>query len=133
LRARLNDLARRSLKPEDLQRPLRLDAGVGLGEMTFEMLGQLDQLQPMGQGNPVVQFFAQNLSHARPLQRIGAARQHVKMWVTDGAATLEAVWWNGGGQSLPVGKFDLAFVPQINEFNGKRAVQLKMLDWRAAE
>jgi single-stranded-DNA-specific exonuclease len=132
-RARLNDLARRSLRPADLQRPLRLDAGVGLGEMTFEMLGQLDQLQPVGQGNPTVQFFAQNLSHAKPLQRIGAARQHVKMWVTDGTATLEAVWWNGGGQSLPVGKFDLAFAPQINEFNGKRAVQLKMLDWRAAE
>ena len=47
------------------------------------------------------------------------------MWVTDGAATLEAVWWNGGEASLPVGKFDLAFAPQINEFNGRRTVQLK--------
>ena len=43
-----------------------------------------------------------------------------------------AVWWNGGEKSLPVGKFDLAFAPQINEFNGRRAVQLKVLDWRAA-
>jgi hypothetical protein len=40
-----------------------------------------------------------------------------------------AVWWNGGEKSLPVGKFDLAFAPQINEFNGNRTVQLKVLDW----
>ncbi len=33
-RQRLNELARRALKPEDLQPPLRLDAEVGLDEMT---------------------------------------------------------------------------------------------------
>jgi hypothetical protein len=54
------------------------------------------------------------------------------MWVTDGAGTHEAVWWGAGNGSLPVGKFDLAFAPQINQYNGKRAVQLKVLDWRAA-
>ncbi|MGB7767471.1 MAG: single-stranded-DNA-specific exonuclease RecJ [Verrucomicrobiia bacterium] len=132
LRERLNELARRALKPEDLQPPLRLDAEVGLDEMTLEMLGELSRLKPMGQGNPCVQFCARQLTHARPLQRIGADKQHVKLWVTDGAATLEALWWNGGGESLPVGKFDLAFAPQVNQFNGSRSVQLKMLDWRSA-
>jgi single-stranded-DNA-specific exonuclease len=132
LRHRLNELARRSLKPEDLQPPLRMDAEVGLDEITLESIAELDCLKPTGQGNPSVQFFARNLSHQRPLQRIGAEKRHVKMWVTDGLATHEAVWWNGGGASLPVGKFDLAFAPQINQFNGRRAVQLKVLDWRAA-
>jgi single-stranded-DNA-specific exonuclease len=131
LRQRLNELARRALKPEDLQPPLRLDAEVGLDEMTLESLGALAGLKPTGQGNPPVQFCARQLTHQRPLQRIGAEKQHVKMWVTDGVATLEALWWNGGDKSLPVGKFDLAFVPQINEYNGRRTVQLKVLDWRA--
>ncbi len=140
LRQRLNELARRALKPEDLQPPLRLDAEVGLDEITLESLGQLARLKPTGQGNPPVQFCARNLVHQRPLQRIGAGKQHVKMWVTDtpsphggygaaGGAVLEAVWWNGGDKSLPVGKFDMAFAPQVNEFNQKRAVQLKVLDW----
>ena len=61
---------------------------------------------------------------------MGDDKQHVKLWVTDGAVTQEAVWWNGGRQSLPVGAFDLAFAPQVNEFNGRRMVQLKVLDWR---
>jgi single-stranded-DNA-specific exonuclease len=132
LRQRLNELARRSLKPQDLQPLLRLDAEVGLDEINFEMLAELEKLKPTGQGNPAVQFCARNLLHARPLQRIGADKQHVKMWVNDGAATHEAIWWNGGEKSLPVGKFDLAFAPQINQFNGNRSVQLKILDWRTA-
>jgi single-stranded-DNA-specific exonuclease len=132
LRQRLNELARHTLKPEDLQPSLRLDAEVGLDEMTLESLGELARLKPTGQGNPPVQFCARSLTHQRPLQRMGREKQHVKLWVTDGVVTHEAVWWNGGDKSLPVGKFDLAFAPQVNEFNGRRTVQLKVLDWRAA-
>ena len=133
LRQRLNEIARRRLRPEDLQPPLRIDAEVGLDEITLESIAELDRLKPTGQGNPAVQFCARNLSHQRPLQRIGAEKRHVKMWVTDGLATHEAVWWNGGEKSLPVGRFDLAFTPQINEFNGNRTVQLKVLDWQPAQ
>jgi single-stranded-DNA-specific exonuclease len=131
-REKLNNLARRTLKPDDLKPPLRLDAEVGLDEVTFELLAELEKLKPHGQGNPTTQFCARNLSHAKPLQRIGAEKQHVKMRVTDGSATSEAVWWNGGDKSLPVGKFDLAFAPQINEYNGSRTIQLKVLDWQPA-
>ncbi|MGA3267431.1 MAG: single-stranded-DNA-specific exonuclease RecJ [Verrucomicrobiota bacterium] len=132
LRQRLNELARRALKPEDLQPSLRLDAEVGLDEMNLEALTALARLQPSGQGNPHVHFCARHLAHQRPLQRLGAEKQHVKMWVTDAATTLEALWWNAGDKSLPVGKFDLAFAPQINQFNGSRSVQLKVLDWQPA-
>jgi hypothetical protein len=89
-------------------------------------------LKPTGQGNPPLQFCARNLAHKKPLQRIGANKQHVKMWVTDGSVTHEAVWWNAGEGSLPVGKFDLAFAPSLNDYNGRTTVQLKVLDWRAA-
>jgi single-stranded-DNA-specific exonuclease len=133
LRQRLNDLARRTLKPEDLQPPLRLDAEVGLDEITCERLNELGRLRPTGQGNPAAQFFARNLAHQRPLQRIGSEKQHVKMWVTDASATHEAVWWGAGNASLPVGHFDLAFAPQVNQFNHQTRVQLKVLDWKPAQ
>jgi single-stranded-DNA-specific exonuclease len=131
-RVRLNEIARRSLQPEDLQSPLRLDAEVGLDEINLEALAEMDKLKPTGQGNPAVQFSARNLSNAKQLQRMGADKQHVKMWVTDGAVTHEAVWWNAGERPVPDGKFDMAFAPAINEYNGRRTVQLKTLDWRPA-
>jgi single-stranded-DNA-specific exonuclease len=130
-RARLNELARRALKPEELQPPLHLDAELTLREISLERLVELDRLKPLGQGNPAVQFIARNLTQARPLQRLGAEKQHLKLWVTDGAVTHEAVWWGAGQEaSLPVGRFDLAFAPQINSYNGRRSIQLKVLDWR---
>jgi hypothetical protein len=33
---------------------------------------------------------------------------------------------------VPDGKFDLAFAPAVNEYNGRRKVQLKVLGWRPA-
>jgi single-stranded-DNA-specific exonuclease len=131
-RARLNDLARCALKAEDLQAPLRLDAEVGLHEITLECLAALDQLKPIGQGNPIVQFLARDLALQRPPKRMGSENQHLKLWITDGAVTHEAVWWGAGDEPLPAGRFDLAFSPQINDYNGRRSVQLKVLDWRPA-
>jgi single-stranded-DNA-specific exonuclease len=133
LRARLNEIARRTLRREDFQPPLRLDAEVRLDAVSLAEIAGLDRLQPFGPSNPAVQFFARGLTHARPLQRMGKDRQHVKLWVTDGATTHECVWWNGGSGSLPVGRFDLAFAPQVNEFNGRTSIQLKVLDWRTTQ
>ncbi len=130
-RTRLNEIARRSLKRADLQPPLRLDAEVQLAQISMTGIAELDRLRPIGQENPPVQFFARGVTHARPLQRMGKDRQHVKLWVTDGKTTHECVWWNAGELSLPVGTFDLAFAPQVNDFNGRSSVQLKVLDWRA--
>ncbi len=132
LRIRLNEIARRSLRTEDLQAPLRLDAEIALSDLNLDSLAELEKLKPTGMGNPAVQFCARNLTHKKPLLRMGANKQHVKLWVTDGTVTHEAVWWNAGNGSLPVGKFDLAFAPGVNEFNGRTTVQLKVLDWRAA-
>lgn len=132
-RTRLNDVARRMLKAEELQPPLKLDAEVGLDEITLDSLAILDRMKPVGQGNPPIQFIARNLTHQRPLERLGANKQHVKMWLTDGGTTREALWWGAGQESLPVGKFDLAFAPKAELYNGRRSVQLKVLDWQVPQ
>jgi len=131
LRARLNQLVRRTLKSEELQPTLRLDAEVSLAQLSFEQLRDLDRLKPTGQGNPAVQLVAREVSHQRPPQRLGKDQQHAKFRVTDGTATIETVWWGANEAPSPTGSFDLAFEPQINEFNGQRSVQLKLLAWRS--
>lgn len=61
---------------------------------------------------------------------MGRDNQHVKFRVTDGSRIVEAVWWNAGSLNWPGAKFDLAVTAGINEFKGRRSVQLKVLDWR---
>ncbi len=131
-RARLNGLARRTLKREQLQPVLRLDAEVDLFEVSPERIRELEKLNPIGQKNPPINLFARRLTHQRTPQRMGKQNQHAKFWVGSGGKTVEAVWWNCGDAPLPKVSFDLAFTPQMNDFMGKTSVQLKVLDWRPA-
>ena len=64
---------------------------------------------------------------------MGEEKKHAKLWITDGAATREAVLWAIADAPLPVDRFDIAFIPQLNEFNGTSSIQLKVLDWRPTE
>jgi single-stranded-DNA-specific exonuclease len=132
LRARLNQLARRSLQPEQLRPALRLDAELQPGELTLETLAQLQSLEPFGQGNPAVQVVLRGLQLLAPPQRLGAAQQHVKLRAGDGRAEYDILWWRAGEAPLPEGRFDLACAPEINEYKGRCSLQLKLLDWRPA-
>ena len=132
-RARFNELVRKALSSEQLQPRLRIDAPVNGNELTLPLIQDLERLQQTGVGNPPVQLMMRNVTHQRPMQRMGAEKQHVKFWVSDGTATREAVWWRAANRPLPSGAFDLAFVPQVNHFNGATSVQLKVLDWRPAQ
>lgn len=129
-RARLNELARAALSPDRLQPVLKLDAQVPLADLSLERIEELARLNPTGQGNSSVRLSVGNLILQHPPQRMGRENQHVKLRVTDGVKMAEAVWWNCGKAELPQGPFELAFTPQINEYNGRRSVQLKVLDWR---
>jgi single-stranded-DNA-specific exonuclease len=111
---------------------LRIDAEATLSELNVQRVEELGRLEQTGIGNPPVHVTVRGVSHGRPLQRIGAERKHAKLWLTDGKVTRDAVMWGVGNGSLPVGRFDLAAVPQLNEYNGRVSVQFKVLDWREA-
>jgi single-stranded-DNA-specific exonuclease len=110
-----------------------IDSEVGLAELTLARVEELAQLEPVGQGNPGVRLAINGLSHQQTPQRMGKENQHVKLRVTEGKQMLEAVWWNVGRSPLPEGRFDLAVTAAINEYKGRRSVQLKVLDWRPCE
>jgi single-stranded DNA-specific DHH superfamily exonuclease len=76
-----------------------------LPNISLDSLAELDQLKPMGQGNPALQFFATKLTHHRPLLRMGAEKQHVKLWVTDGkifarSGLVECRQWQFAGRKI---------------------------------
>jgi single-stranded-DNA-specific exonuclease len=130
LRQRLNEMARTSLSEAQLRPGLKLDAEAESQGLTLEQVEELARLEPVGQGIPPVRLVWRGLSHARPPLRMGKENQHVKLRVTSGGPMLEAVWWNCRNAPLPGDRFDLAFTPTVNEYNGRRSVQLKLLDWQ---
>ncbi|MGZ8900407.1 MAG: DHHA1 domain-containing protein, partial [Limisphaerales bacterium] len=130
LRTRFNELARATLSAEALQPALKLDAEVSLSEINFGFLQMVERLQPIGLGNPPVQFAARRLRCTQPFRRFGTQQQHVRFTVSDGSASHQALWWNCEVSELPEW-FDLAFAPELNEYNGNVSIQLKVLDLKA--
>lgn len=130
LRARFNELARAALPAEALQPALKLDAEVFLADIHFDFLQMLERIHPIGLGNPPVQFAARRLRCTQQLRRFGAQQQHVRFTVSDGTASHQALWWNCAIPELPE-CFDLAFAPELNEYNGNVSIQLKVLDLKA--
>jgi single-stranded-DNA-specific exonuclease len=130
LRERLNGLAQAALRPEQLQPSLKLDAEVDSSELGVDQIEELARLAPTGQGNPTVRLALRGLRHRAPPRTMGRENQHVKLSLTDGRQTLDAVWWNAAKSVWPEDQFDIAFTPEINNYKGRRSVQLKLLDWR---
>lgn len=131
LRTRFNDLVRSTISPEALSPVLRLDGEVSLEELTFQSLRQLEKVEPAGQGNPPIQFAARQLRLRGEIKRFGSAQQHGRFLVSDGKSAQQALWWNCGEAVIPE-IFDLAFAPELSDYNGTFAVQLRVLDLRPA-
>ena len=131
-RQRLNGIAREMLSGEQLKPALRLDAAVSLGDVDLAVLERLSRLQPHGMENPPIQFASRNVTLAKPPQRMGKESQHARLMLRDATGSAEAVWWNCAGKPLPDGRFDIAFAPERNDYNGQTRLQLRLLDWRPA-
>ncbi|MEC8973007.1 MAG: hypothetical protein VX509_03750, partial [Verrucomicrobiota bacterium] len=114
------------------QPPLKLDAGTDLSELTLVHVESMRQLEPLGQGNPEIQLLVADLTLSSPIYRMGRDKQHAKFWVTDERGACEVIAWNLKPEDEPKDNFDIAVAPQINDFNGRRSIQLKLIDWRPA-
>ncbi len=133
-RSRLNEIAKQRITEEMLIPELRLDATVPLRELTVEAVTELQKIAPFGQQNPAIQVCIPAVTNAISPQKLGRGQQHWRLRLTDGNSAIDALWWGAAseGAQLPEGRFDVAAVPQVESFNGKRTVRLRFIAWRRA-
>jgi single-stranded-DNA-specific exonuclease len=127
---RLLDIARQQLADKDLRPRVFAEAEVPLAELKPDLLKYLDWLQPTGMGNPAPIFMSSGLKVTRQ-RAIGADGAHLKLAVTDGRITYDAIAFRQGYwiAQLPP-KVDLMYTFELNEFNGQVSLQLNVKDIR---
>ncbi len=130
--ARLRSIATRELGGRDLRPSLSADAEVPLARLTFEMLKQLEQLQPTGYGNPEPVFISHKVK-VQSSRAVGADGKHLKLSLTDGRVTVDAIGFRLGGllPNLPP-LVDVLYTFEVNEYNGRASLQLNLKDIKAA-
>ncbi len=130
---RLQTIAADWLREEDLTPVLAVDAEVPLPQMSWELLDALSQLEPCGCGNPQPVFMSRGVD-VRSHRAVGREGKHLKLALSDGVATWDAIGFRLGAWAdrLPP-RVDLAYRLELNEWRGRRSLQLNVQDIRPAK
>jgi single-stranded-DNA-specific exonuclease len=127
---RLRIIAKEQLSELDLRPKIYAEAEIPLSDLKPDLLKYLGWLQPTGMGNPAPIFMSRGLKVTRQ-KAIGADGSHLKLSVTDGKITYDAIAFRQGYwiAQLPQ-RVDLVFTFELNEFNGQVTLQLNVKDIR---
>lgn len=133
---RFESHCRSTLTAEQLQKTLTIDAEVLLGQLTPAVVDEIDRLEPYGIGNPRPLLVANGLRVLGEPRVVGARQNHLQMRFTQGTVSAKAIAWNMAerGKKLAPGTLcSVVFQPSINEWNGRREVQLEIKDFQLDE
>jgi len=123
--------ARDNLREEDIVAKLYIDATAPLTEFHRGMVKELKRLEPFGEGNPKPLFATKGVRLASPPRRVGARGDHLQLAITDNNACVRCIGFGMGKlekKLLEADYFNVAFQPQINNFNGTSNVQFVLED-----
>ena len=132
LRERLNAWAAENLAnqgPPSLRVDVALPDGAALTPQAVEAL---DALEPFGAGNPKPVFSLPRAALAG-MNRVGADGKHMRLTLRCRGQRLSGIFFScpkEGWEFQEEDRVDVAFTPQINDFRGKRSVQLVVQDVR---
>jgi len=128
LRNHLTKLALAQLSEISRHPILMIDAELVLDDLNNSLYEEIKKLEPTGEGNPVPVFVTKNLSAVKP-KRVGKNSDHLKMIVTDGTRSFDAICFGLGDVffNLPP-IFDLAYNLTKNDYRGAGTLQLHVLD-----
>ena len=122
---------RGALNAEHLRKSLTIDAEVRLASLSVPVVDQIEKMEPFGVGNPKPILMASGLTVAAEPKVVGERKNHLQVRFAQGNAIVKAIAWNmaARGKDLAAGTpCAVAFHPSINEWNGRREVQLEVRD-----
>lgn len=119
------------LTPEQKERVITIDAEVPLGTLNLATVERIESLEPYGIGNPRPVLAASGVRVAAEPRIVGERKNHVQLRFAQGETTVKAIAWNMADRCKDLtadAVCAVAFHPSINEWNGRREVQLEVRD-----
>jgi single-stranded-DNA-specific exonuclease len=131
--AQLKKLAGEKLREVELMPTLEIDAEIKLTALDWELWDDLQKFEPFAEANPLPLFLIRNLK-VESLEEMGKNGGHLRLALTENGFTRKAVsfgtaaeWKN---QIKPGDQIDVVVEFGVNEWNGNRELQLKVMDFK---
>ena len=116
---------------------INIEAEIRLSDINWQLLDELDKFEPFGEANERPLFSAKKLI-IEQAQTVGADGKHLKVQVSqEGSPNIHKLIGFSFGDwcaKLSAGEeIDIIFELGVNEWNGNREIQLKIVDLRKSE
>lgn len=111
---------------------LLIDEHLVLSDIQLKFVDELKALAPFGTDNPAPHFLVNG--NVNFCKRIGGDQQHVKFSLKDESGQLDAIGFGFGDVAEELQQPETQFVGdlEINEWNGQKKVQLRLIDFASA-
>lgn len=120
----LNRIIKANTNGKDLKPFINVDLELTPDDVTVDFTEQLSQMEPFGASNPSPVFALKNLK-VKQKRLMGENKDHLRLTVLGSNTEFNCIRWGAGDISLVTGDpLDVAFHPQINEYQGNISVQL---------
>jgi len=138
---KLEILAAKKLDSAMLIPKLKIETELNFSELSLDLVDQINVLAPYGQNNPQPRFVSYNL-RLDDIVTMGLDSQHIKLHLSSvdkESGKVNSFWALAFGAAQEYKEFkigdylDLVYYLEINEFNGRRDVQLKIVDIKLSE
>ncbi len=124
-------VANNRLTGDDLVERLSIDVGVTLDELTLPTADSILNMGPFGQGNPRPKLATEWVTLANEPRLVGKQNNHLQASFRENGVLVKAIGFGLGSAIEDLKEHRrcrVAFEPIVNEFNGRRSVEMQILD-----
>jgi len=128
--AKAKDIAEKKLKDIKLIPTLEIDLEINFDDVSEELYEALNKLKPFGVKNSQPKFVSKKLKVIN-INNMGNEKQHLKLKLQQDKFIFDAVGFSVPDEwrKVKIGdEIDLVYYIDINEWNGSRNIQLKIID-----
>lgn len=114
---------------------LELECEVDMADLNFEMTNRITKFEPFGNGNPEPTLMIKNI-RIPEVKQVGKKGEHLQFPILMGEKKVQAIAFRFGehlDKIKPEKSYDIAFNLEINEWQGYKKLQLKVVDLKQAE
>jgi single-stranded-DNA-specific exonuclease len=123
------------INPDEFVGRLNIDCEIQPNELSFETRSKMDQLEPFGQENPEPTLLIRKVQLLN-LRPVGKDAEHLQISIKYGDKTFSTIAFRFG-QHLdkidPALPHDMVCNLEVNEWNGNRRLQLRVVDLKPSE
>ncbi len=107
---------------------LAIDGTLPLADLSLALVADLERLAPFGPGNPPLTLVGRDLT-LQNARQVGRNGEHLLLHVADAAGReRKVIWWDGGSETPPADRFDLAYAARASNYGGARELQIVWMD-----